>query len=313
MKTWTRFALGAAAVALAIAAGTAAYAMRGGEDEHPASVTTQDSRDGGAEGDQGLGISAVCAPGHPDCVDTVVDVPYDDFGETTAKCAADAVDCVEPSCASDGCPAYSPVYECVDIITDPATDPPTQECNLVDREPIGGPQPLPPVEIIEPAPDEVVDPVPPETSAGAAGGIAADCPPPLPVCEDPSISACVPPDCVVSSDGSVSCPDPAPIDCAPVEPATGDDVTTLPCIVKPCEPGPAVDCAIIDPCVPGPATDCGVIDCTIVEPVEPNVDPAVDTPAVDPSLCLPGAGVEPGSSGGAEGGSPGASESGPVE
>jgi hypothetical protein len=53
----------------------------------------------------GSGVSAMCAPGYEDCVDTVVE-PYGDFGELPERCAADAAACVEPAgCPSEGCSA----------------------------------------------------------------------------------------------------------------------------------------------------------------------------------------------------------------
>lgn len=310
MSTWARLGMGVAALAMAVAIGTGAYAMRGNDDDRP-SVTAEDSIDGAtgdeAAGDQGLGLSAMCVEGAEDCVDTI-GMPYNDFGELPAKCAADAVDCVEPGCPEEGCTAYNPIYECVAIESDPPVDPPAQECKLIGCEVAEGAEGAQPVDMIAPVPGELVDPAPAEDIAArenAAAEQAADCGAPLPVCEDPAISACVPPDCAVSSDGSVSCPVSEPVDCLPTEPGPDDEIATLPCVVEPCVPGPAVDCGVVDnPCVPGPATDCGVIDCEI------GIDPAVDVPAGAPPPCVDSDGTDPGAGGGSDG-SPGVSEGSP--
>jgi len=296
MKTWTRFGIGAAALALAIAAGTGAYAMRAGSDDAQQSAAADDRDGDQAQEGGGLGISAVCIEGVPDCVDTIVDVPYDDFGET----------------------AGGGIYECVTL----DTDPPTEECKLVGCESLVHPgvAPTDPGDTNAP-PGDIVEPLTPEEAErlrqAEGGGSDPDaaqqdppvveCPPVTPICDDPTTSACIPPDCAVSSDGSVSCPVPAPIDCAPAEPAVDDTVSTLPCGVEPCQPGPATDCGVTDPCVPGPATDCGVVDCTLV-------DPEVDAPEGQPELCLPGVAIEPDGSGGGSAGSTGegATESAPA-
>lgn len=304
MKTWTRLGIGFAALALAVALGTAAYAMSGDDDE-PAAVVAEDARDETTDGDaaqgEGLGLTAICIEGAEDCVDTI-DVPYGDFGELPAKCAAEAVDCVEPECAAVTVTDAAPPDELVDPVPADQTAEEELEADIQAREAA--------------AEREAAAPQP------------AECINPLPICEDPTMSACIPrdcllmadgsvvcggnppPDCAVSSDGSVSCPDPAPIDCGPIEPDAADEFTTLPCVVEPCVPGPAVDCALVDPCVPGPATDCGVIDCPS------GIDPAVDVPAGAPPPCIePGISTDPGAAGGGADGDPGSTgtDASPIE
>jgi hypothetical protein len=298
-------AIGIGALALAVAIGTGAYAMRGGDDQ-PTAVTAEDASTDGSDvatdsdGGEGLGLSAICLEGAEDCVDTV-DVPYGDFGELPTKCAAEAVDCVEPGCPPEGCTAGMPAVECVVL----ETDPPIEECKPIACQTGAEPaEAIPPDELIDPVPDEAT--IEEQLAADAQAAEAAEreraaasqeavCVPPLPVCEDPTMSACVPPDCAVSSDGSVSCPGSEPIDCVPVEPATGDDIVTQPCMTEPCVGGPAVDCGPVDPiepCVPGPATDCGVIDCA---PIAPGPDGDV------PAICIDGSS---GAGGGTDGSEP---------
>lgn len=239
MKQWTKIGIAVGAIVLAIAAGTGAYAMRG--DDDGGKSATRDSQndkgdekriadpnqeDGGASGSS----LAMCIEGVPDCQDMVV-------GDgTDASCAADGCsgqnfDCPpDQSCTdtrlADGeaCPdgvepeACFPVgqpYECVTL----ETDPPQTKCYDVGCD-------LPvetlPADVTEEPIDPLLDPVPDGVVAAeeeklreleARGGDeiipctpADDCSSP-----NPELVRCLRPDCAISSDGAVACPE-EPVD-----------------------------------------------------------------------------------------------------
>lgn len=194
MKKWTRLSIGAAAVVLAVAAGTAAFAMRGG-DETPSQKRAADDAGGAfgqclegatdcvdmpnpeteitdsvTEGDQAPTVAGMCAPGVTDCVDTVVDPAGGTCLEGTVDCVDTVMDppvCPEgmtmEECFPDGLPTG---YDCVTLESDPVQ---------VNCTPIG----------------DDGDPCSPEPDANVR---------------------CLPPDCAVSSDGSIACPDDATVD-----------------------------------------------------------------------------------------------------
>lgn len=247
MKTWMRFGLGAAALALAVAIGTAAYAMRDDSSESPSTandggiesaclVGTVDCNDtpGDTAGDGGLSqtclvgtpdcndtpgegfgetagdsVAGMCAPGFPDCVDTVVDPN----GEAQ-KCAADAVDCIEPFPApdcvfTDGPTPEESVVSCPSVGCEPAPMP----GEAVDP-PVGAPEPLvdpAPGEPVDPAPETTIEEPPAELVDPIEGCLGAD------PCTISSEQMCPPPDCAVSSDGTTTCNATKPICAEPAD------------------------------------------------------------------------------------------------
>jgi len=270
MKKWTKLGIGIGALVLAIAAGTGAYAMRGGSDA-PARddvVSRDGQRHAGPESDGsgGSAVSAMCAEGVPDCGDVVVEPAGDD-----ARCAADGpCDMVagdDAKCAADGpcdmvagggaCP---PGMACIEPwLMNPPVCPdrvPEAECGWTPYPCLetghgsgtaiaqegyaeeGGTTiaitPMPPVDVtpVDPAPgmpvpclpvDPCVMPMYPLPEPGVEDRILpmpAPCEPvPVEPCDDTGGARCLPPDCSVSSDGSIVCPDaPAP-ECPSDDPA----------------------------------------------------------------------------------------------
>jgi hypothetical protein len=322
-----RLGLPLAAVVLGITAGTAAFAMRGGDDNGGDNVVAaRETGDAGA----GASTMAMCVEGVEDCDDMVVVdqdgcAPEECYGED-ANCAADACDrpqlAPEPTCAVDIAPeacARNAAEECVTL----ETDPPTIKCTSFgcDYYPMPLPMPMPPEDIdapqtepgvpedgvvtILPAPvdGEVVDPASGDDGTTPEEVLPTEppvCVPvddcgPQPLGEDDVardlIARCLPPDCAVSDDGAIACPDPLPC-VIEVDPAEGVPPAAMPCDVEDpclgvgspcdcatngtetfCKPAPLPDdCTVnsdggvacpgsppIDECVPGPAVDCGVI------------------------------------------------------
>jgi hypothetical protein len=297
MKTWMRFAVGAAALALAIAVGTGAYAMRG-TDEAPSrqSADLPESEDAPLGG--GGGVAAACIEGSTDCNDTP-DIVYEDAGDSPAKCAADAADCAEPAaCPDEGCTAGF-AQNCVTLETDPAP----AECyefNCGVLPPGIEPGVEPDVEPIDPAlVDPPADGDPPAASdlpitteepfilpAGEVEGgtIGAGCLgiDPCTISSRPVIG-CLPPDCAVSSDGAIDCPtylvcdEPIVVDPMPpveggeteIKPFPAQQICSVDCLTKDPVTGDPLLCET-KPCVSGaPALGApeGIVEeCTIVDP-----------------------------------------------
>jgi len=333
MKMWTRLGIGAAAIALAIAAGTGAYAMRGGRDGSPRSASQETDRQQKRAADDTSGSMAVCVAEVPDCNDMVV-LPDGD----QARCAAEAETCIDTPC--EGGPA-------VDCIAPEASG----VCYTLETEPIatqcvdiGCARPVPaepPIDVVPVpgVPESGVEPAP----GGERGAIGAGC-----LGEDPcTISSemkCLPPDCAVSSDGTITCPEPIPCEVPPVDATPvviepdatavveggstrGDEPApppTEPCVIDPCfgndpyagipescpplcEPPDAPD-GSTEPAMPcsapcdEPDPESLVHPCT---PIDPCVSPDQPAPAPEDDVqkCPP-------STGGGEGGSSGSSSSG---
>ncbi|MBI5287530.1 MAG: hypothetical protein HY873_01000 [Chloroflexi bacterium] len=332
MKMWTRLGIGVVAIALAIAAGTGAYAMRGGRDGSPKQATQETDTQQKRAADDSAGTMAMCVAEVPDCNDMVV-LPEGD----QARCAADAGTCIDTPCVGGpavDCMAPEPSGVCYSLDTEPITT----QC--VDT---GCAQPMP----VDPPTD--VEPVPgaPEDAPGGGvltapaeenGTIGVGC-----LGEDPcTISSemkCLPPDCAISSDGTIFCPEPVPCEVPPVDvtPITiepdatavaeggstrGDEPAppaTEPCVIDPCfgndpyagipencpplcEP-PAAPNGSTEPAMPC-AAPCDQPDPEgLVHPCAP-IDPCVspDQPATEPEgdvrECPPSTGGgAPGSSG----------------
>ena len=183
--------------------------------------------------DAGGGTSApMCAPGHPDCEDMIVDGEFNQCatdeacGDFDQRCAANT-DCVEPGflpeepvcpagmtyeeCFPDGTPAG---WDCVQLESFPVQI----KCYPIGCAPIDGPvtilpapaEDLPLETEVEPIDPSLVDPI-------DEPSLIDPVPPPsepyrcLPDCgADPVPDECLPPDCSVSSDGVVACPEPLP-------------------------------------------------------------------------------------------------------
>jgi hypothetical protein len=273
MKSWSKILLatGVALVLAGVAAGATVYALRGdsdgtqksagneagrqaapGDGSDVASICLEGAEDcgdtAGSGGGVGLGMCAPdVAPG--DCVDMVVDpsgatCPVDnpDCGDRgiggDAACPPDMA-CVEPwlmdppscpagvaygECFPDGPPRG---YECVTLESDPVQ----VRCYAVTCEPV----PLPPV-----SEDELKR----REESGEPAAEPTPCIPPTEPCDD--TARCLPPDCAVSSDGSIACPDGGgPADCVP---------------------GPAVDCIAPEPGQAEPGSSGGGTDPVLVDP-----------------------------------------------
>lgn len=226
MKKWTKLGIGIGALVLAIAAGTGAYAMRGdGDGPAKDDVVSRDGQRHAApesDGDGGNAVSAMCAPGFPDCVDVVVDPSGDE-----AKCAADGP-CDMVAGGNGECP---PDMACIEPwLMDPPVCPdgvPAEDCGFVPY----------PCATVTDAGTAVAE----DGSADEGGAVIetmpmpAECEPtPVEPCEDTGGARCLPPDCAISSDGSVACPDgPAP-ECPSMDPAVS-------CMAPGSEPSGGVD------------------------------------------------------------------------
>lgn len=266
MRNWTRIGIAVAAGIMLAGAATGAtvYALRGGDDNkqaqrsaddagHQAAPAADEGRDVASiciegaedcddtiEGDGSAGL-AMCAPGFPDCNDMVI-LPVD--GDA-ADCAADG-----PGCMGTGYPECAPGMACIEPwLMDPPVCP--DGVSIDDCFPDGVPPGYEcltlesfPVQIkCYPVPCEVYPlPLPAETplsedelkrreeEALIDPAVApTPCVPPTEPCGGPAVR-CLPPDCAVSSDGSLYC-------------------------TPECVPGPAVDCVILD-CEPGSVVHC---------------------------------------------------------
>jgi hypothetical protein len=296
--TW-KLALPLAALVFGIAAGTGAYAMRGDDGGDRTVQADQDESLGERQMSGDDGSLAICIEGATDCADTPLGdepCPEDGCSAMPAPCPPDSA-CIEPWLMDPPtCPEDVPAEECKRLIEEGGyydcvtleSDPPQTKCVAVPPcDTVEGPITTLPGSI-DPADDSdsMVDPI-----DGADGGEeinpAADdrdalvdplpCPPidecgvnvGAPDVADDAAARCLPPDCSVSSDGAVACP-------------------------EQCVPGPAVDC--------GPPVDCvvgsdGSVSC-------PGSPPTIDE-CNDPNSLVRCAEPMPGVSGGGTSGSAG--------
>jgi hypothetical protein len=187
MKNWNRLTVGVVAVVLAVAAAGGAYAMWGGDgddDKPSASQNERQADPGDVIGGDGGGVAATCIEGTVDCVDT----PLGGEGEGTGlgMCAPGVTDCVDvvvgedADCAADG-PDCGP-----DILCEYGYE--ADGC--------------------APAPDCVTEPgIAPDATLAPeeVDRLKAECEEQT-GCDDTPGARCLPPDCAVSSDGDISCP-----------------------------------------------------------------------------------------------------------
>ncbi len=325
MKQWTRIGIGIAAIALAIAAGTGAYAMRGDDasSDPGATASRDDKRTANPEAEGAT--MAMCVAGVPDCGDMVV---VDGGGsDATADCPPDSA-CIEPwlmnppvcadgltldECFPDG---VSPGWDCAQLESFPV--------QTVCKWAGGCWSPIAPIVILpEPGPGTGDDPVTtdPATTlevedkpANEPAAPPIDCEAP-PVCEDTgddlgsdramSSVRCLPPECAVSSDGSFACPEPAPC-VVTTDPMAG--IAENECYPVPLPPectqyedgsvsceGSAIPCDSDagcgeGGCVGGPAVDCAPIDLPLPCVPGPATECGIVEPQpglVDPPIALP--------------------------
>lgn len=319
MKTWTRMAIGVAALALSVGIGAGAAAMYGSDaaPKQQLAAAPEATGDDPAAGG-GDALAASCLAGATDCNDAP-SVKYDSL-EASMKCAADAANCAGPAaCPPDGCSAISQgscktgtapdgsTFEtCVGCgYAEPAPGPLVDPAVPVDPStdlPLGVPEHAPVV--IGPAVDLPLAPDFDPTFAGT-GCLGLD------PCTVSSRPLCLPGDCVVSSDGAVACPDIPPCEIQRSLPGETD--------VKPVPPG--VPCAV-SPCLgndpfAGVPASCPSDPCTVYLPNEPHgvlCNPDEPCAIPDPVANAPQAGVRacppfPGHRGGGTSGS-GGSDSG---
>lgn len=247
---WKGLVILAGAALLAFTTGTAVVAMINDQDDDGGARVIADERQANP---QGGAVAAVCAPGFPDCQDTIVEGDGGGFeqcateepcGDFDAKCAADTA-CIEPWLMDPPtCPSGVSVEDCLPDGPPTGYDCVTQEsfpvqvvCFPVDCVQYdGGVTILPaPVPTILPGFTSQEEPVE-EGQPGIAVGE-----PPTTVCVSPLVDCaqedlravhclpiddpcspepdpnvrCLPPDCAVSSDGAIDCPLPEP--CVPID------------------------------------------------------------------------------------------------
>ena len=233
-RMWKGLLILAGAALLVVTTGTAVVAMINDDDEGMGVFTDERPSD-----QQGGAVAAVCAPGFPDCQDTIVEGADGEFeqcataepcGDFDAKCAANTA-CMEPgmlealycdpgatieACYPDGTPAG---YDCVtqesfpiQVVCFPA------DCLRYDDGgitilPAPGPNDDGPVTIL-PDPTRGDQPIGAPQPGIAGGEISSDgaatipCASPPVNCDDtdPSVVRCLPPDCAITSDGAINCP-----------------------------------------------------------------------------------------------------------
>ncbi len=239
MKQWQKIGIAVGALVLAIAAGTGAYAMRGGDDDRGENTARQSQDEagddkraadpsdviGGADG----GLASICIEGTVDCQDT-------DLGDPIAQpcpedgCTAESYDCppdqsciepwlMDPPVCPEGvdpevCFPDGQTYECVTL----ESDPPQTRCYGVT---CGAPVETLPADVEDVPLDVVTDPAPDGISAEEAeklreqaareGEEIVPCDPITPAedCGSGAVAGtrCLPPDCSVSSGGVIACPD----------------------------------------------------------------------------------------------------------
>ncbi|MEX0749998.1 MAG: hypothetical protein WD359_04240 [Dehalococcoidia bacterium] len=212
MKNWNRLGIGIAAVVLAVAAAGGAYAIWGGDDggdDPSASQSDQDANSDGANG----GVSAICIEGTVDCQDTPLGGDRTDSGAAGGTCLEGTGDCIDTPFGDQrtdgGLAMCAPgVTDCVDVVVgEDAYCAPDRVCaepdvlcdNGYDADGCAAPEVscVPP----QPALNPEATLTPEEERA------AADCVDNAPPdCDDTARARCLPPDCAVSSDGAIACP-----------------------------------------------------------------------------------------------------------
>jgi hypothetical protein len=202
MKNLNKLGVGLAAVVLAVAAAGGAWAMWGGDDD--GGSPTQSERQVNPEDDGGDAAGATCLEGTTDCQDD----PSNGGSAAGSTCLVGAADCADnPGVATGGgmamCVQDHP--DCNDMIigeggdcaqdqvcTEPDVICDTDGCSQVNCgvAPVDG----------EPT-------LTPEEYERALKACEENQPAP---CDDTPASAgrCLPPDCSVSSDGQIACPEP---------------------------------------------------------------------------------------------------------
>jgi len=261
---WRGLLILAGAALLVLTTGTAVVAMFNDDDDGGARITADERR----PNPQGGAVAAICAPGFPDCQDTIVEgdggfeqcAAAQPCGDFDAKCAADSP-CVEPASAPQlACPEGASVEECFEEGVPAGYDCITREsfpvqvvCFPAECVPYddSGVTTLPaPAPYDKPIEEPLVDPSDPGIAVGEPA-------PPTEICIAPGDCAdedvivegclgtdpcsrsseqdtrCLPPDCVISSDGVAHCAIPElcvsiddsstaePVACEPVEPPSG--------------------------------------------------------------------------------------------
>jgi len=197
-RKWVRTLVAAVVVAVAVAAGTTAWAMNGSDDDdRPATVSDERDEDSPA----GDGAAGTCLEGTTDCVDD----PSQGSGAAGSACLAGSTDCADdPSQTGGGAMGMcvEGVPDCVDMIVEPGGETACPE-GIPDEECAGSWEPVCFTDDGAPAPcvvDSCVQPVDGEPLIEPA---------PEPVCPDdvPPTDRELPPDCAISSDGTVYCPE----------------------------------------------------------------------------------------------------------
>lgn len=243
---WKGLLILAGAALLVVTTGTAVVAMINDDDDGARAFA--DER---PSGPRGGAVAAVCAPEFPDCQDMIVEGDGEGFeqcateepcGEFDARCAADSP-CIGPgmlealfcepgetieACYPDGPPAG---YDCVtresfpvQVVCFPADCVPYDGSGvtiLPAPTPYDWPieEPQPGIDVGEPDPTTTITTVciSPPVNCDDADPSAVHCLPIGDPCApepDPNVR-CLPPDCAVSSDGTIYCPLPEP--CIPID------------------------------------------------------------------------------------------------
>jgi hypothetical protein len=296
MKRWTRLGFIGAAVVLAIAAGTAAYAMRGGDGGAEGGENTRQSEppvsgDVLQEGD-GSGAAGICLAGDEECVDTFDGPAGEPVGGPAAADCQEKAPCVDTPAPCPPTACFEPLP--VDALcAGAATDAEIKECEARRAETAAicaAPEPGAPVTDCNDTPCVLPLPAPaidePATEPGT-GVHEPDIAPP------PSTFPCTP----------IEKCDVHPSEPAPVDDEGGVTTSQAPCVAPEC--ASALGAAR---CLP---PDCSVSsDGAVACPGAPPACDAVDGECSEPPSAGTGGGSEP--SGGGSGGS-GAAEPGVIE
>lgn len=270
MNLWTRWPVLIAAAVVALAAGTATFAMYGGDarqgDDAARSEPTPTVYAISLTPGAGSVSPFTCATGRPDCIDKVV-MPPELTCEEARACAAEP----QPSCAwavavcddthagcSMGLDVACPTEPCPPGVACKIFPAPTPYCAAETPPDVCFPnaRPAGPLECdlpqdavptcvppcVTPQGDREMQPgaCPPRPCAAGTAGCGCLVQPPLPRGGQPApglLPVCkpLPPDCAISSDGMITCPDLPPEPCAdggapvvPDAPSTGCSVPGAP-------------------------------------------------------------------------------------
>lgn len=199
MTKWTKLGIGFAALVLAVAAGTAAYATWGGSGND---TEQAGQRQADQESDGGGQTMGMCAPGYEDCNDMAVD-------PAGGTCLEGTTDCIDTPGISNMCAEGA--VDCDDTADCP---PDATSC---------GPDTIIEAVYCEPG-QTIMDCFPEGVPAGydcvtlESFPIQVECFVPDDGDGDPCTQAepnvrCLPPDCAVSSDGTINCEKPEPLPC----------------------------------------------------------------------------------------------------